>query len=151
MIVPCLENDPHDPQDKSADLPIIQGGESLTYHKAVIEMDGPNGMQVTYPGPGGYKIEWSPGSVIVPLEKAASGHPMMPIGAFSQLPKDKEQQGGLPPKSITFHATRREAEREHQPASEIDATNAVKLTHMPPINQSTEPRIVTNFLLMNHV
>ena len=45
IIVPCLENDPNDPQDNSADLPIIQGGESLTYHKDVLEMDGPDGKQ----------------------------------------------------------------------------------------------------------
>ena len=64
-------------------------------------------------GPGGYKIEWSPGSVTIPLERAASGHPMMPIGAFSQLNNSEDQRGGLPPKSLTFHATKLDAEREH--------------------------------------
>ena len=86
----------------------------MTYRKVVIEMDGPDGKQVTFPRPGGYQIVWSPGSVTVPLERAASGHPMMPIGAFNQVPKDIGQRGSSPPKPVTFHATRQHAERERE-------------------------------------
>ena len=100
IVIPCLEKDPQDPNDKSAELPIIQGSQSLSSHKAVIEV-APEGRKVTFPGPGGYKIEWAPGAVTVPLETARSGHPMMPIGEFSRLSKKK---GGLSEDSMTFHA-----------------------------------------------
>ena len=78
IVVPVLDNDPTDRMDTSADLPIIQGSRSLEENCAVIEMTK-EGKKVTFPGPGGYKIVWAPGAITVPLERAQSGHPMMPI------------------------------------------------------------------------
>ena len=43
-------------------------------------------------GPGGYKIELSPGSVCYPLEESHAGHLMLPCSRFSRYPKQQEVQ-----------------------------------------------------------
>ena len=41
---------------------------------------------LVFPGPGGYKIEWSPGTKLLPMVPAPSGHLVVPCDRFSELP-----------------------------------------------------------------
>ena len=56
---------------------------------------------LTFPGPGGYKLETSPGSVRIPLQKAMSGHLMAPLVAYSKL---KKMTGIVPDDKQVLHA-----------------------------------------------
>ena len=47
---------------------------------------------LTFPGPGGYQIEWSPGTRRYKLERAPSGHLILPCDAFHEV---KPTKGGL--------------------------------------------------------
>ena len=63
-------------------LPIILGLKSMSARDGVLEMkDG--GECLTFPGPGGYKIEWSPGTKRLPMVPAPSGHLVIPCGKFA--------------------------------------------------------------------
>ena len=84
-----------------ADLPALLGLRSMRAKGAVLEMT-PGKECLTFPGPGGYKVEWSPGTMHFPLEQAPSGHLIMPTGEFDKLSR---QTGGLPQRATTFHAT----------------------------------------------
>ena len=37
---------------------------------------------MAFPGPGGYRIEWSDGTKIIPLENSPSGHLVIPCDTF---------------------------------------------------------------------
>ena len=65
---------------------VLETGEGLEY--------------LTFPGPGGYRIEWSPGSVRIPLTPAPSGHLLMMADRFGSLKPPKA--GGLPAKTMTL-------------------------------------------------
>ena len=58
--------------------------------------------RLTFPGPGGYTIQWSPGTMHIPLESAPSGHLVIPL---ESLDKAKPHRGGLPADPNVFHAT----------------------------------------------
>ena len=55
---------------------------------------------LTFPGPGGYQVEWSPGTRRYKLELATSGHLMLPCDSFTQVAKI---QGGPEAIQTTFH------------------------------------------------
>ena len=50
---------------------------------------------IARPGPGGYKIEWSPGTKLVPLKTTKSGHIVIPCDKFNKAtePKAEDQLG----------------------------------------------------------
>jgi len=73
-----------------AHLPIIIGLRTMAGKNGVLEM-GAGKERLTFPGPGGYRIDWAPGAVHMPLERALSGHLMAPLTAYNKLP----QQGGI--------------------------------------------------------
>ena len=81
------------------DLPALLGLKSTTRHEAVLEMAEGN-EYLTFPGTEGYQVEWSPGTRRYKLERATSGHLMLPCDAFTQVAKN---QGGLEPIKTTFH------------------------------------------------
>ena len=83
--------------------PLILGLRSMSTKHGVLEMR-PNHERLSFPGPGGYKIEWSPGTKHFPLTKAPSGHLVIPLGDFGKV---RPQAGGLPAQPTTFHATGR--------------------------------------------
>ena len=56
--------------------------------------------QLTFPGPGGYKIEWAPGAVHVPLRAAPSGHLVFVVDSYGKI---RARSGGVPDKSFTLH------------------------------------------------
>ena len=62
-------------------LPAILGLDSMTEKDAVLILrDGKRCM--AFPGKNGYKIEWSPGTKLLPLETSPSGHLVIPCDSF---------------------------------------------------------------------
>ena len=82
------------------DLPLIVGLKSIEGKRGVIETD-PEGRRMTLPGPGGYKIVWSPGSVHLPLTPAPSGYLIIACSAYSRVVPST----GVPTPVKTLHAT----------------------------------------------
>ena len=74
-----------------ADLPAILGADSMREKDAVIVMRKDKEM-IVFPGPGGYKIEWSPGTRMLPLVAAPSGHLVIPCDHFAELSKTKSTE-----------------------------------------------------------
>ena len=59
------------------DLPAILGSRSMQEKDAVLLLR--KGKEIlALPGPGGYKIEWSPGTKLLPMQAAPSGHLVIP-------------------------------------------------------------------------
>ena len=70
-----------------ADLPAILGATSLRNKDSVLVMR--EGKEfIAFPGPGGYKIEWSPGTKLLPMIPAPSGHLVVPCDRFDELQKN---------------------------------------------------------------
>ena len=84
--VPTLEG------EDGADVPALLGLRSMRAKDAVLEMAGGKEC-LTFPGPGGYTIEWSPGTVHLPLEVAPSGHYVIPCDGYANL--SQPEAGGL--------------------------------------------------------
>ena len=62
-------------------LPAIMGLDSMTAKDAVLILrEGKRCM--AFPGKGGYKIEWSQGTKLLPLETSPSGHLVIPCDSF---------------------------------------------------------------------
>ena len=62
-------------------LPAILGLDSMTEKDAVLILR--NGKRcMAFPGKGGYRIEWSAGTKLLPLETSPSGHLVIPCDAF---------------------------------------------------------------------
>ena len=71
-------------------LPAILGLDSMTEKDAVLILR--NGKRcMAFPGKGGYKIEWSPGTRLLPLETSPSGHLVIPCDAFQGATEDVSQ------------------------------------------------------------
>ena len=83
--VPTLEG------EGGADVPALLGLRSMRAKNAILEM-APGKECLTFPGEGGYKIDWSPGTVHLPLTVAPSGHYVIPCDSYAQL---NQTQGGL--------------------------------------------------------
>ena len=72
--------------------------------------------RLTFPGPGGYTIQWAPGARHLPLESAPSGHLMIPCAEFAKVQKTS----GLQNSSVTFHATSNDQDQATCCASDGD-------------------------------
>ena len=74
----------------NSDLPALLGLDSLEKHAAVIDIKH---SKLILPGPAGYRIVLSPGSVTFDLQKAMSGHLLLPCTLWQEHPtgtlKDK--------------------------------------------------------------
>ena len=80
-------------------------------YNAVLEMD-PGKRRLTFPGPGGYTITWSPGTIHIPLQQTPSGHLAFPLDHYENcMFKEK----GLKEKQITLHAKEPERYEIHTP------------------------------------
>ena len=80
----------------------------LLGHKTIRDKDGvlqtsPGKEMLSFPGPGGYKIQWSPGTKHFPLTLAQSGHLIIPIDEYDKVPA----AGGLAERQMTFHTHQR--------------------------------------------
>ena len=76
-------------------LPAIMGLLSMEERDCVVMLRKGKPM-MAMPGPGGYKVEWSPGSKLLPLVHAPSGHLVIPCDEFGSVPK------GNPTNEIAF-------------------------------------------------
>ncbi|CAE8636589.1 unnamed protein product [Polarella glacialis] len=86
------------------DLPALLGLRSIRSKQGVLETaEGKE--RLSFPGPGGYSIEWSPGTLHFDLEVAPSGHYVIPCDSFDLLPNTAAGgSGGLPPASVVLHS-----------------------------------------------
>ena len=76
-----------------SELPALLGLESMSKQKGVLEMtDGQE--YLTFPGPDGYKINWSSGTRRYRLVRAPSGHLILPCDSYNAL-KEQEKKGGV--------------------------------------------------------
>ena len=80
------------------DLPGLLGLRSLETDRAILDTGN---RKLYYPGPGEVQIILPPGSVCIPLEKAPSGHLVMPIDEYERASKTK---GGVPETSLQLTA-----------------------------------------------
>ena len=71
--------------------------------KAVIETR-PEGPRLTMPGPGGYEIKWAPGARHFNLQKAPSGHLVIPMHEFSCVPQTARTGTSVSQQNVVFHA-----------------------------------------------
>ena len=117
--VPALEG-----QD-GASVPALLGMRSMRRKKAVLQMEAGKEM-LTFHGDGGYTIEWSPGTVHIPLSIAPSGHYAIPCYQFGQI---KTQTGGLVSKNFktVLHSmadqTDDEDEQQSRPSTASSSTS----------------------------
>ena len=65
------------------DLPAILGSASMQEKDAVIILRKGKEM-IVFPGPGGYRIEWSPGTKRLPMTSAPSGHLVVPCDRYDK-------------------------------------------------------------------
>lgn len=79
-------------------LPALLGLQSMSRQNSVLEM-AIDHEYLTLPGPGGYTINWSPGTVRYKLERAVSGHLLLPCDKFDKVSKET---GGLYEPTLTF-------------------------------------------------
>jgi hypothetical protein len=80
------------------ELPALLGLQCMARQNSILEM-APGHEFLTLPGPGGYTIHWSPGTVRYKLEKSPSGHLLLPCDAFQGVTKER---GGLKEPTLTF-------------------------------------------------
>ncbi|CAK0884433.1 unnamed protein product [Prorocentrum cordatum] len=95
--VPLIDKSPKNGMGHQ--LPLIVGLRSLKDKRAVLELEDGKEM-MTFPGPGGYTIQWSPGTVRIPMEQGLSGHLMVGCSQYDKLPKAK---GGVETAAPTLH------------------------------------------------
>jgi hypothetical protein len=80
-------------------LPALLGLRSMSRQGGVLEM-AEGREYLTFPGPGGYQVEWSPGTRRYKLERAISGHLILPCDAFDRV---SQKQGGLEETRTSFY------------------------------------------------
>ena len=107
------------------DLPALLGLRSISSKQGVLET-APGKERLSFPGPGGYEISWSPGTEHFDLKSAPSGHLVIPLGKFENI---NTQQGGVPKVGTVFHA---------RPQSDEDRLN--QLWNRSSSSSSTTPR-----------
>jgi hypothetical protein len=88
--------------DSGKDLPALLGLQSLARQNCILEM-APGNEHLTLPGPGGYTINWSPGTIRYKLEQSPSGHLILPCDEFLKVSKT---HGGVKEPMMTFFGTK---------------------------------------------
>ena len=88
-------------QGAGSELPALLGLQSMQSNNGVVET-GAQQKRLSFPGPGGYEITWSPGTIHFDLESAPSGHLLIRVDNYDKL---KPPSGGLPAKQLTLLAT----------------------------------------------
>jgi len=80
-------------------LPGLLGARTLMHERAILDMGA---KRLIFPGPGEVKMIMPPGSIVIPLEQAPSGHLVMPIDEFNKVTK---ATGGTPSASLSLIST----------------------------------------------
>ena len=82
--------------ESGADLPAIFGSASMQEKDSVLILRKGKEM-IAFPGPGGYTIEWSLGTKLLPMTAAPSGHLVIPCDHFHEAVNAK------PAEPLVFH------------------------------------------------
>ena len=99
-----------------AELPGLLGLRSLETDRAILD----TGNKILhYPGPGEIEIKLPPGSISIPLEKAPSGHLVMPIDEYERA---VDAKGGTPETSLQLTAVSSAAAVGNATATSSDPT-----------------------------
>ena len=85
-------------QGAGENLPALLGLRSMEQQRAIVDTGG---QALILPGPGEVEIVLPPGSVVVPLEKAPSGHLVMVLDDYENV---GHRRGGTPPRTMQFLA-----------------------------------------------
>ena len=72
-------------------LPCILGLDSMTDKNCFIILQKGE-QKLALPGPGGYKIEWSPGTKLLPIENLPSGHLGFTTDKYDRVENNKSEQ-----------------------------------------------------------
>ena len=81
------------------DLPGLLGGRTMETEKMILDF----GTKLCHiPGPGEVIITLPPGSITIPMERAPSGHFVLPVDGFDQVP---ERRHGIPEVPLALHAS----------------------------------------------
>ena len=104
-----------------ANLPGLLGLDSLRANRCMLDMDK---AQLIFPGPGDIKYDLPPGSTIVPLEVAPSGHLVMVTDDYGRLPKET---GGIRDSKLVMIARTPVAAGQQQAAE--------RLPPVPPVSE----------------
>lgn len=119
------------------ELPALLGLQTMSRMKAVLEMtEGEE--YLTFPGPGGYTIDWAPGSRRYKLEKAPSGHLILPCDNFFQA---KKETGGVATPRINLLA-----EQHQPPAVQPQSTPEPQVMQTPTVLMSEDPTFCSECL-----
>jgi hypothetical protein len=84
------------------ELPALLGLQSMSKQNSVLEM-AEGHEYLTLPGPGGYSVTWSPGTARYKLERAPSGHLILPCDEYRKV--DRTRAGVAEP-MVSFYGTR---------------------------------------------
>jgi len=104
------------------ELPALLGLQSMASMNGVLEMS--HGREyLTLPGPGGYTITWSPGTVRYRLAVAPSGHLLLPCDEFENVSK---KPGGLQEPKTTFFGTEPVAKKTCEIGVQTESDDAPK-------------------------
>ena len=87
-------------EGSGAHLPCILGLDSMTEKNCFILLQKGH-QKLALPGPGGYKIEWSPGTKLLPIENLPSGHLGFTTDNYDKVVNNKSEQLSF----ITDHTT----------------------------------------------
>ena len=104
-------------EGSGADLPGLLGFRSLEADKAILDTGT---RMLHFLGPGDVHIQLPPGSISIPLEKAPSGHLVIPINQYDQI---NQKGGGLKDHSLNFPATQTDVPPPPEPHSEERSSN----------------------------
>ena len=77
------------PVVENSSLPALWGIESQHRRRVVIDTGGEC---CIFPGPAGFKMVLSPGSKVAKMERAISGHMMLPCSDFSRVGQEATEQ-----------------------------------------------------------
>ena len=93
-------------------LPALLGLRSMEQQRAILDTAG---RTLILPGPGAVEMQLPPGSVLIPLEKAPSGHLVMVVDDYAGL--KQQTAGGLAPRMTHFLADPAEGTEQAQDAT----------------------------------
>ena len=65
----------------SSELPALMGLNSISHHKILLD---PFHKKAIFPGPGGFQLSLSPGSAVFELERASTGHLLLPVTCWPE-------------------------------------------------------------------
>ena len=97
---------------EGCDLPALLGLKSLLSKNAVLQMT-PGAEYLTFPGPGGYHTEWSPGTIHIPLDRAPSGHLVIRSDRFGSSVASGHRDVLPSVLQVTTHQTQEAERRKH--------------------------------------